>query len=117
MGTTGTGGIDPIKDLSKIAHKYDCWLHADAAYGGAVALTNDFKFLLEGINLADSITFDAHKWLSVPMATSLFITKHQEVLGRTFSIDTNYMPNDDADIKMRGSYTHSSAVVTQIYRS
>ncbi len=60
-----------------------------------------------GIERADSITFDAHKWLSVPMATSLFLTKHPDALGKTFSIRANFMPQEEDEIDRLGSYTHS----------
>ncbi len=107
MGTTGAGAIDPINEISGIAKKYNLWLHADAAYGGAVVLTEQYKFLQKGIEKADSITFDAHKWLSVPMATSMFITKHRNMLSKTFSITANFMPQEEEDLSKLGSYTHS----------
>ncbi len=107
MGTTGAGAIDPINEISVIAKKYSIWLHADAAYGGAVVLTQKYKYLQKGIEKADSITFDAHKWLSVPMATSMFITKHRNILSKTFSITANFMPQEEDDISKLGSYTHS----------
>ncbi len=107
MGTTGSGAIDPIKEINEMAEKYDLWVHADAAYGGAVRLTDSYSKLLDGIEGADSITFDAHKWLSVPMAASLFITKHRYVLGKAFSISANFMPEEEDEIDRLGSYTHS----------
>ena len=107
MGTTGVGAIDPIDEIVTLAEKYEMWVHADAAYGGAVVLTEKYRSLLSGIEKADSITFDAHKWLSVPMAASLFITKHVDVLGKTFSILSDYMPHEEDEIDKLGSYTHS----------
>jgi glutamate/tyrosine decarboxylase-like PLP-dependent enzyme len=106
-GTTGSGAIDPVKTLAQIAARHNCWIHADAAYGGAVVLTEKYKHLLEGIEQADSITFDAHKWLSVPMATSMFLTRHKHILGQTFRIRTDYMPSDDNEIQELGSFGHS----------
>jgi len=106
-GTTGSGAIDPFRELAQIAAKHHCWIHADAAYGGAVVLTREYRHLLAGIEQADSITFDAHKWLSVPMATSMFLTRHKRILGRTFRISTDYMPNDETDIQELGSFGHS----------
>jgi len=106
-GTTGSGAIDPIHALAKIAARHNCWIHADAAYGGAVVITEKFKHLLTGIENADSITFDAHKWLSVPMATSMFLTKHKHILGQAFRIRTDYMPSDDNEIQDLGSFGHS----------
>jgi glutamate/tyrosine decarboxylase-like PLP-dependent enzyme len=106
-GTTGSGAIDPVKALAQIAARHHCWVHADAAYGGAVVLTGKYRHLLEGIEQADSITFDAHKWLSVPMATSMFLTRHKHILGQTFRIRTDYMPGDDDEIQDLGSFGHS----------
>lgn len=106
-GTTGSGAIDPIQKLAHIASEHNCWLHADAAYGGAVVLTKDYKHLVAGIEQADSITFDAHKWLSVPMATSLFLTRHKQILWQTFGISADYMPNDETNIQELGSFGHS----------
>lgn len=61
----------------------------------------------DGIEQADSITFDAHKWLSVPMATSMFLTRHKHVLGQTFRIRTDYMPSDENEIQDLGTFGHS----------
>jgi len=107
MGSTGVGAIDPIIELANISKENNLWLHADAAYGGAVVLTENYKYLFKGLELADSVTFDAHKWLSVPMATSLYITKHPNILGKTFSITSDYMPEEEDEIERLGSYTHS----------
>lgn len=107
MGTTGAGAIDPIHEIADLAKQYGLWVHADAAYGGAVILSNEHKYLMDGIEKADSITFDAHKWLSVPMATSLFLTRHSNILGRAFGISANFMPDDESEIDKLSSYTHS----------
>ncbi|MDC8002958.1 aminotransferase class V-fold PLP-dependent enzyme [Aureisphaera galaxeae] len=107
MGTTGSGAIDPLPEINEIAKQYNLWVHADAAYGGAVRLTKEHTELLDGIENTDSITFDAHKWLSVPMAASLFITKHRYALGKAFSISANFMPEEEDEIDRLSSYTHS----------
>lgn len=72
-GTTISGAIDPLSDIHKVCEKYEIWLHVDAAHGGAVIFSDRWKHLLEGINKADSIAFDPHKWLynSIPFATIL----------------------------------------------
>ncbi len=72
-GTTISGSIDPIEEISEICKKYGVWLHVDAAHGGAVIFSERYKGLLDGIELADSIAFDPHKWLycSIPCATLL----------------------------------------------
>jgi len=92
MGTTNAGVIDPLDEIADIAEAESVWLHADAAWGGAAVLVPDLKACLGGIARADSITFDAHKWLSVPMGAGMFITRHAELLNTTFSMSTQYMP-------------------------
>lgn len=93
-GTTNAGVIDPLPAVAEIAAAEGLWYHVDAAWGGAAALVPELRPLLEGIEAADSFTFDAHKWLSVPMAAGLFVTRHPEILDRTFRIETAYMPKE-----------------------
>jgi glutamate/tyrosine decarboxylase-like PLP-dependent enzyme len=107
MGTTGTGAIDDITTLAEISSKHNLWLHADAAYGGAVALSNRYKKLIRDIHLADSITFDAHKWISVPMGAGMYITKHPDILSRTFRIAADYMPKEAGELQIVDPFTHS----------
>ena len=107
MGTTGTGAIDNIGPIAEIAEEYGLWLHADAAYGGAVALSGKYRGLIDGIHLADSITFDAHKWISVPMGAGIFLTRHPDILSRTFRITADYMPKEAGGMQVTDPYTHS----------
>lgn len=107
MGTTGAGAIDAINEIATIASANNIWLHADAAYGGALALTDRFNDSLKDMHLADSITFDAHKWMSVPMGTSMFITKHTSILNKTFRVTTDYMPKEANDLQVTDQFTHS----------
>ena len=92
LGTTNAGLIDPVGEIADVAEKESIWLHADAAWGGAAVLCPELKPSLDGIERADSITFDAHKWLSVPMGAGMFFTRHPEMPQETFAISTDYMP-------------------------
>lgn len=107
MGTTGTGNIDPIEAIFALKEKYGFWLHADGAYGGALIVSKTYRSLLQGIENSDSITFDAHKWLSVPMGGSLFITRHPHILSQTFNIQADYMPKEAQQLGVVDPFAHS----------
>jgi glutamate/tyrosine decarboxylase-like PLP-dependent enzyme len=92
LGTTGAGLLDPIRALAEVGRRENLWVHADAAWAGALALVPELRRHLDGIALADSITIDAHKWLSAPMAAGIFITRHPALLERTFGVTAGYMP-------------------------
>lgn len=106
-GATGTGAIDDLKEAKRIADKYKLWLHTDAAYGGAAILETGLKPLLAGIEATDSITFDAHKWLSVPMAAGMFLTRHPQVLDKSFRTTADYMPKEAGQLEITDPFTHS----------
>ena len=107
VGATGTGTIDPISPIRKIADDNNMWLHVDAAWGGAVSLFESHRHLTDGIEKSDSITFDIHKWMSVPMGTSMYLTRHTDILNRSFRITADYMPKDGDTLQVMDPYTHS----------
>ncbi len=106
-GTTNAGIIDPIPQIAEVASQEKLWFHMDAAWGGAVILVPEYHDLLSGIELSDSITFDAHKWLSVPMGAGIYLTRHREILDRTFSITADYLPTDTDHFDVVDPYKHS----------
>ena len=67
-GTTGTGAIDPLEEVAAVCRRHELWFHVDAAYGGGAMFAPALRPLLHGIELADSIAFDPHKWLYTPHA-------------------------------------------------
>ena len=75
-GTTETGNIDPLREMAGIAKQFDCHFHVDAAWGGATLLSEKHRPLLHGIELADSVTIDAHKQMYVPMGAGLVVFKN-----------------------------------------
>jgi glutamate/tyrosine decarboxylase-like PLP-dependent enzyme len=107
VGTTNAGTIDPIRRLAEIAAQEKLWLHADAAWGGAAVLVPELRPYLDGIECADSITLDAHKWLSVPMASGMYLTRHPGILGQTFRIATPYVPAKAEGDEIIDFYEHS----------
>ncbi len=104
-GTTNAGAIDPIPELARLAEREGAWFHVDAAWGGAAGLVPEMRPLLAGVEHADSITFDAHKWLSVPMGAGIYLTRHPDILSRTFDVLTAYMP--PAEEETHDPYRHS----------
>jgi len=106
-GTTGAGAIDPLPAIAEVAAREKLWLHVDAAWGGAAALVPELRPLLDGIERADSITFDAHKWLSVPMGAGIYLTRHTDILDRTFRVAQTYMPREAAGLDVVDPCMHS----------
>ncbi len=106
-GTTGAGVVDPLPEIADVAARQGLWVHLDAAWGGAAVLVPELRGVLEGSARADSITFDAHKWLSVPMGAGLFLTRHADILGRTFRVQTGYMPKDAAGLPVVDPFAQS----------
>ena len=106
-GTTNAGIIDPLPELARVAAQESLWCHVDAAWGGAAAVVPELRPLLDGISSADSITFDAHKWLSVPIGAGLYLTRHLDIMDQTFRIQTAYMPRESAGLDVIDPYTHS----------
>jgi glutamate/tyrosine decarboxylase-like PLP-dependent enzyme len=90
-GTTNTGAIDPLERLVDIAERYGLWLHVDGAYGGAASLVPRGRNLLAGMERADSVVIDPHKWLFQPYEAGIVFVRHRGLLERTFSSSPEYL--------------------------
>jgi aromatic-L-amino-acid/L-tryptophan decarboxylase len=94
-GATSTGVIDPLAELAAIARENSCWYHVDAAYGGALAFSEKHRGKLKGLELADSVTFDPHKWMFVPFACGAVLVRDGgRVLRDSFDITPEYLNED-----------------------
>jgi glutamate/tyrosine decarboxylase-like PLP-dependent enzyme len=91
-GTTAAGAIDPLTDLAGFCRRAGLWFHVDAAWGGAAIISETLKHHLAGIESADSITCDAHKWFSVPMGAGMFFCRYPDSVAEAFRVETSYMP-------------------------
>ena len=89
-GTTNTGSIDKLDKLAELAQRYGCWFHVDAAYGGAVMLSEMYGTMLRGIDLADSITIDPHKWLYMPFAAGGNQVRDGDFLRKSILVHPEY---------------------------
>ncbi|CAE6898015.1 pyridoxal-dependent aspartate 1-decarboxylase PanP [Vibrio sp. B1FLJ16] len=79
-GTTETGNVDPLASIAKVCQEQDCHFHVDAAWGGATLMSNHHRHLLDGIELADSVTIDAHKQLYIPMGAGMVLFKDPDAM-------------------------------------
>src|SRR5580700_9332512 len=91
-GTTAAGIIDPLAEIGQFSREEELWFHVDAAWGGSAILAPSLKHYLDGIGEADSITCDAHKWLSVTMGCGMFFCRHPDTVAEAFRADVSYMP-------------------------
>jgi aromatic-L-amino-acid/L-tryptophan decarboxylase len=90
-GTTNTGAVDDLRALAEICRERNVWLHVDAAYGGFAILTERGRVLLDGIELADSVTLDPHKWLAMPFEVGCLMVRRGEALERAFELHPEYL--------------------------
>lgn len=97
VGTTTAGAIDDLAAIATVARAHSAWFHVDAAWGGAAAFAPRLRPLLHGMSEADSVTWDAHKWLSVPMGAGMFFCRRASVLHRLFDVEADYVPRKTED--------------------
>ena len=95
-GTTTTGSIDPLAQIADVAAEQGLWLHVDAAYGGAVVLSDERRGLLDGIERADSLAVDPHKWLYTSQSAGCVLLRDFGALSRSFHSDASYIWLDEA---------------------
>lgn len=90
-GSTNTGSIDPFHRISEICKKHHLWMHADGAFGASVILSKQHKELLSGIELSDSVSWDAHKWLFQTYACGIVLVKDRRKMLDSFSVHPEYL--------------------------
>lgn len=93
VGTTSSNAIDPLGDIGQVCREADVWLHVDAAMSGSAAVCPEFRWILEGLEGADSYTFNPHKWLFTNFDCNAFWVADREALIRTLSILPEYLKN------------------------
>lgn len=105
-GTTNTGTVDPLEDLAAICKKENIWLHVDGAFGAAVILSKRGKKLLKGIEKADSITVDPHKWLFQPYEIGCLLVQNHKWLSGTFTEKPVYLRDIEGNESEINFYDH-----------
>ena len=90
-GTTNTGAVDPLGELAEVCHERGVWLHVDGAYGAFAMLTERGRRAMRGIEQADSITLDPHKWLAMPFEVGCLLVREGSLLERAFELHPEYL--------------------------
>ena len=107
FGSTNTGAVDDIRELRRIADREGMWLHADAAYGGGMLLSQEWPMRKCGLELADSITIDPHKWFYAPLDAGAVLVKDQRRLTASFGMKPSYLTDElDQDNERYQYYVH-----------
>ena len=101
MGTVGTGAIDPLQEISEVCRDRKLWLHIDGAYGGPAIFAEDLKPQLAGVEHADSLAFDPHKWMYTPQSGGVVLVRDLQWLSDSFSAEATFV-HEDKELTGRG---------------
>ena len=99
-GTTTTGSVDPLPEIGDLCRNRELWFHVDAAYGGAAMYSEQYKSLLRGVELADSVTFDPQKWLYVAKTCALLLFRNEAIWQRHFHTGAPYMKQENGLVNL-----------------
>jgi glutamate/tyrosine decarboxylase-like PLP-dependent enzyme len=116
-GTTNTGSVDDIIALRKIANREKMWLHIDAAYGGGMFVSQKNPGILKGIEQADSITIDPHKWFYAPLDAGAILVRDEKRLTDSFGMEPSYLTDQMDKKKERYNYFVHSFEQSRRFRS
>jgi len=97
VGTTATTSVDPVAQIADACERAGTWLHVDAAYAGAAMVCPEHRWAFAGVECADSVVVNAHKWMLTPMDCSLLWTRRPEALRSAFSLIPEYLRTPDAE--------------------
>jgi aromatic-L-amino-acid decarboxylase len=97
VGTTSTASIDPVREIAEICRREGVWLHVDGAYGGPLAIVPEHRAILDGVEGADSLVVNPHKWLFTPFDCSVLYLKNPDALRRAFSLVPAFLYTREQD--------------------
>jgi aromatic-L-amino-acid decarboxylase len=91
LGTTGSTAVDPLPEIAAVCRKYNIWLHIDAAFAGSALILPEYRWMIRGIEQADSLVFNPHKWLFTNFDCSAYFVKDSDILINTFKLVPEYL--------------------------
>jgi glutamate/tyrosine decarboxylase-like PLP-dependent enzyme len=94
-GEVNAGEFDPVRDMIDLAREHNCWIHVDGAFGLFARISPRTAHLVEGVERADSVTVDGHKWLNVPYDSGYAFVRDHGLLARAFRYSADYLPAED----------------------
>ena len=98
VGTTSTTSVDPVRAVAAVCRAHGMWLHVDGAYGGVAGIVPELRWAMDGVELADSLVVNPHKWLFTPVDCSAFWTRRPDVLRRAFALVPDYLVTATDDV-------------------
>jgi aromatic-L-amino-acid/L-tryptophan decarboxylase len=116
-GTTNLGAVDDLEALHQVASREQCWLHVDAAYGGGMLLSNDHPATLRGLQLADSVTIDPHKWFYAPLDAGAILVKDHSRLTASFGLKHAYLTDQSGQKNERYQFFVNGFEQSKRFRS
>lgn len=101
-GTTVLGAFDPLEDIAEVCRAEDLWLHVDGSWGGSVLLSEKHRHLMDGVHLADSVGWNPHKAMGIPLQCSVILTRHQGALQNSNNSAADYLfhPHEDSSMDL-----------------
>jgi aromatic-L-amino-acid decarboxylase len=97
VGTTAVSAMDPVAEIAEISERYNLWLHVDAAYAGSSAILPEMRYILDGVERAQSLVINPHKWLYVSVDCSVLYTRYPDVLRQSSSLGAEYLRTAEDD--------------------
>ena len=116
-GTTNTGAIDPLEEIATLCRQYDCWLHVDAALGGGGLMSAELRPRYRGIEMADSVVLDLHKWFFQSLSGSLLLYRDADWARQLFLETSDYLPTLEESVPEQHAFFHLAPELSRRFRA
>ncbi|ERM99170.1 tyrosine/DOPA decarboxylase 2 [Amborella trichopoda] len=117
IGTTSSTAVDPLEGLGRVTRDFGVWLHVDAAYAGSACICPEFRHFLDGVELADSYSMNAHKWFFTNLDCCCLWVKNPDALVQSLSTNPEYLRNKATESKMVVDYKDWQIALSRRFRA